>query len=72
MTITERKHCKKEMFKLFLKREHNIPLFVVVICYIFYKKSIFLINFRKWHRVETLMAITDAVNDVAFAPNLGR
>lgn len=27
---------------------------------------------RKWHRVETLMAITDAVNDVAFAPNLGR
>lgn len=27
---------------------------------------------RKWHRVETLMAITDAVHDVAFAPNLGR
>lgn len=27
---------------------------------------------RKWHRLETLMAITDAVHDVAFAPNLGR
>ena len=27
---------------------------------------------RKWQRLETLMAITDAVHDVAFAPNLGR
>ncbi|KXJ24179.1 nucleoporin SEH1 [Exaiptasia diaphana] len=27
---------------------------------------------RKWQRVETLMAISDAVHDVAFAPNLGR
>ena len=26
----------------------------------------------KWQRLETLMAITDAVHDVAFAPNLGR
>ncbi|XP_031569466.1 nucleoporin SEH1-like [Actinia tenebrosa] len=29
-------------------------------------------NDRKWQRVETLMAITDAVHDVAFSPNLGR
>ena len=27
---------------------------------------------RKWNKVETLMTITEAVHDVAFAPNLGR
>lgn len=29
-------------------------------------------NTRKWAKVETLMSITDAVNDLEFAPNLGR
>ncbi|XP_077865767.1 nucleoporin SEH1-A-like [Saccoglossus kowalevskii] len=27
---------------------------------------------RKWNKVETLMTVTEAVHDVAFAPNLGR
>ena len=30
-----------------------------------------LILFRKWSKVETLI-ITEAVRDVAFAPNMGR
>ncbi|XP_066266919.1 nucleoporin SEH1-like [Branchiostoma lanceolatum] len=29
-------------------------------------------NIRKWQKVETLMAITDAVHHISFAPNLGR
>lgn len=28
--------------------------------------------FRKWTKVETIVAVTDPVHDVAFAPNLGR
>lgn len=27
---------------------------------------------RKYAKVETLMTVTDAVHDIAFAPNLGR
>ena len=29
-------------------------------------------NFRKWSKVGTLMSVTEAVHDVAFAPNVGR
>lgn len=33
----------------------------------------FYVNvFRKWTKVETIVAVTDPVHDVAFAPNLGR
>jgi hypothetical protein len=27
---------------------------------------------RRWHRVETISTIADPVNDVSFAPNVGR
>ena len=27
---------------------------------------------RKWGKVETISTVTDAVRDVAFAPNVGR
>lgn len=29
-------------------------------------------NSRRWMKAETLSSITDAVYDIAFAPNLGR
>ena len=33
---------------------------------------IFFHSFRKWNKVENIALVTDAVSDVAFAPNLGR
>lgn len=27
---------------------------------------------RRWTKTETLLSVTDAVHDIAFAPNLGR
>lgn len=29
-------------------------------------------NLRRWNRIESLQDITDPVNDLSFAPNLGR
>lgn len=29
-------------------------------------------NSRRWTKTETLSTVTDAVHDIAFAPNLGR
>lgn len=29
-------------------------------------------NSRRWSKIETLASVTDAVHDIAFAPNLGR
>lgn len=37
--------------------------------------ELFLLNhcfYRKYAKAETLMTVTDAVHDIAFAPNLGR
>lgn len=31
-----------------------------------------LLFYRKYAKAETLMTVTDAVHDIAFAPNLGR
>ena len=29
-------------------------------------------NSRRWAKTETITSVTDAVHDIAFAPNLGR
>lgn len=29
-------------------------------------------NSRRWIKLETIQAVTDAVHDIAFSPNLGR
>ena len=36
------------------------------------KVEIFEMLGRKWNKITTLMGITDAVHDIAFAPNVGR
>ena len=51
-----------------MENAKGLPLLVLS----YLQKSYTLGHFRKWTKVETIMAVTDAVRDVAFAPNLGR
>lgn len=51
---------KKENFGKYLKKKN-------IYCIFFFFQTT-----RKYAKAETLMTVTDAVHDIAFAPNLGR
>ena len=61
-------HNKKNTYFL-LRISH---LGIRLLYTIFSSNIIEILCFRKWNKVETIAMVTDAVHDVAFAPNLGR